>query len=346
MQRRTFLLFTLLLAPAALAAQTEAADEPCIPKPGMGLVEGTVLDSTTAIPLQGAGVFVRWQPDGRSDRWQERDGETDHRGRFRVCDAPPGVLLAVQAGFWGQRSAERNATLDEAMSASLVLRVDSPHSLLEGRVIDDRSNQPVAGAEVRLETVPNVQITNAEGAFGFGRIPPGTYAVEIKHIAFITVLDTLEVDLSTSVAATIRVAQGVIPLAPITVLVRSLVLERAGFYERRDRNSGHFVTRQQVEELKPLQSSELLRRIPSVRLQRGRDGVTALARANCPFRFVIDGVRTGPDFSIDLISTGDIEGLEVYLGPSQVPGEFSSFGSDMGGTCGVIVIWTRRNIKI
>jgi hypothetical protein len=138
----------------------------------------------------------------------------------------------------------------------------------------------------------------------------------------------------------------VIPIDPITVVVRSLVLERVGFYDRRGRSSGHFVSRQQIDDQHPLVSSEILRRIPGVRLLRGRNGLTAIARANCPFRFVIDGVRTGPDYTIDLIPTMDIEGLEIYLGPSQVPGEFSGLGSDIGGTCGVIVVWTRRNLKV
>ena len=347
MRPTTLLLLALIQAPP-LAAQTEAEieDEPCTPTPGTGVIEGLVLDSTTAIPLQGARVSVRWQLDRRGAPPEQRAGDSDPRGRFRVCDAPPGTLLTVEADFAGHTSAELSATLDGSLSASLVLVVDGPHALLEGSVIEDGSSLPVADAEVRLESGSQVRITGADGGFRFGRIPPGTYPVRVTHLAHATVQDTIEVEVGTSVAVTIRVSAGVIALAPITVLVRSLVLERAGFYERRERGSGHFVTRQQIDETNPLQASELLRRIPSVRLQRGPDGLVAIARANCPFRFVIDGVRTAPGFSIDLVSIGDIEGLEVYLGPSQVPGEFSSLGSDLGGTCGVIVVWTRRNIRV
>jgi hypothetical protein len=346
MRRAALLGFALLLAPGALSAQDDPPDEPCTPKPGTGVVVGTVLDSLTTIPLEGAGVSVRWQPDRRTDWWEEEEGETDHAGGFRVCDAPFGVLLLVRAGFWGDRSKEQNATLAETGSEPLVLRVDGPHSLLAGTVRDAESGQPVVGAEVRLEGVTEVRITGADGAFQFGRVPPRDYQVEIRHLAYTTVVDTLDVDVAAGVNATIRVSPGVIPLDPITVVVRSLVLERAGFYERRDRSSGHFVTRQQIDDQHPLQSSELLRRIPGVRLLRGRNGLTAIARANCPFRFVIDNVRTGPDYTIDLLPTMDIEGLEIYMGPSQVPGEFMGFGTDIGGTCGVIVVWTRRNLKI
>jgi hypothetical protein len=338
------LLALLLLAPAALAAQ-EDPQEPCAPEPGRGVVVGTVVDSTTSIPLVGAGVSVRWQPNARVDFWEDEDGETDSEGRFRVCDAPLNVPLVVRARFWGDRSRERDATIADSTTTPLVLIVDGPHSLLAGRVLDDAS-QPVVGAEVRLGRVSDVRITGADGAFQFGRVPPGSYEVEIRHLAFTTVRDTLDVDVAAGVNATIRVAPGVIPIDPISVVIRSLVLERAGFYQRRDRINGHFVTRQDVDDQRPLRPSEILRRVPGVRLLSGRNGLIAVARANCPFRYVIDGTRTGPDYSIDLIPSMDIEGLEIYLGPSQVPGEFSGFGSDIGGTCGVIVVWTRRNLKI
>lgn len=340
------LLATLLVLARPATAQNEPDEGPCTPDSGLGFVHGTVLDSTTSIPLARAGVSVRWQPDPRVDRWEEEEGETDARGRFRVCDAPFDAPLSVRAGFWGERSREQSASLGDTLAAPLVVLVHGPHALLEGRVLDAQTSRPVADAEVRLERVAGAQITDPEGVFRFGRVPPGEYEVQVRHLGFRTVADTLEVDMSTTVEATIRVAPDVIPLEPISVVVRSLVLERSGFYEREDRGSGHFVTRQQIQDLQPLQSSEMLRRVPGVRLQRTRDGLVALGRANCPFRFVIDGARTSAGFTIDLVPIGDIEGLEIYLGPSQVPGEFSGFSSDVNGTCGVIVVWTRRNLRI
>jgi hypothetical protein len=213
-------------------------------------------------------------------------------------------------------------------------------------VVDAESGQPVPGASIRLEGVPDARVTDADGAFAFGRVPPRRYPFEVTHLAFQALRDTLEVDVASGVDATLRIAAGVVPLEPIRVVVRSLVLDRVGFYERQRRNNGQFVTRQQIEARRPLQSSEILRRIPNLRLQRGRDGLVALGRASCPMRYVMDGVRTGPDFSIDLVPAADIEGVEVYLGPSQVPGEFTGPGSDLAGGCGVIVVWTRRNLKL
>jgi hypothetical protein len=62
-----------------------------------------------------------------------------------------------------------------------------------------------------------------------------------------------------------------------------------------------------------------------------------MARApnNCDPQYVVDSRvdnMFGPTTPIR-----DIVGLEIYTGPSDVPGEFA--GRDAG--CGVVVIWTR-----
>ena len=42
---------------------------------------------------------------------------------------------------------------------------------------------------------------------------------------------------------------------------------------------------------------------------------------------------------LDNIPVNDIEGMEVYSGPSETPMQFSHHASRMD--CGAIVIWTR-----
>jgi hypothetical protein len=51
----------------------------------------------------------------------------------------------------------------------------------------------------------------------------------------------------------------------------------------------------------------------------------------------IDGQRA-PGMEIDEIPLNDIEGIELYNGPSTTPAEFWQAN---GSQCGTIVVWTR-----
>lgn len=348
MRRTAPALVALLLVPAALLGQDKDARKPppppCAPEPGRAVLRGTVVDSATALPLDGAGVELHWGADRAGVMRNSKEGETDHAGRFRMCDAPLDAPVVIDIRFWGSHVQRRVVQADTAQ-APLDIQMNAPHSLLQGRVLDP-SNQAVAGATVRLGGMRDVQITDEQGGFKFGRVPPGSYEVKVEHIAFTTVMDTLEVDFGSGVEATVHVAPGVIPLAPITVVVRSLELERNGFYNRQKYGHGTFVTRQQIEARHFQESADILARVTGVRLQPRRTGgaSVATARAGCPMRFLVDGVRTSPTYSIDYVLVGDIEGVEIYLGPSQVPMEFSAFPGEVGGNCGLVVVWTRRNL--
>jgi hypothetical protein len=56
---------------------------------------------------------------------------------------------------------------------------------------------------------------------------------------------------------------------------------------------------------------------------------------NCTPKWYVDGVQVQSFHENTPIR--DIYGLELYRGPSELPGEFS--GSD--GGCGVLVVWTK-----
>jgi hypothetical protein len=327
--------------PDAVAGRSQNR-EPCTPSPGLSVVMGMVRDAETSIPLQGAGVSVRWSPPDRPDRRVEKKGETLRTGFFRICDVPTGTLLVLQASFFGQVGDSRSSTLEGIDPATFVLRVEAPLSTVIGTVFDHESKRPVQAAAVRLGPVAAAQITQADGAFRFEKIPPGKYPVTVEHVAYRAVDDSIDVDLLSTVSASIRLAPNVIPVAALEVTVRSWTLERTGFYTRQERRTGHFLTRRQIENMQSTRGSDVLRAIAGIRIEQGRFGQVALGRGSCPFRFIMDGVRIGPGFSMDDVSPHAIEGIEIYMGAASIPIEFQGFASDRDGTCGVIVIWTRR----
>lgn len=61
----------------------------------------------------------------------------------------------------------------------------------------------------------------------------------------------------------------------------------------------------------------------------------------CPALFFLDGAFIGNTRYVDLehvLGVNQIEAVEVYSGPSQMPVIFNRTGSG----CGVVVFWTRR----
>jgi hypothetical protein len=69
--------------------------------------------------------------------------------------------------------------------------------------------------------------------------------------------------------------------------------------------------------------------------------VAPASEANaCAVQFYLDGVYTPTEDGriSDRVRLEDVEAVEVYRGPSELPPEFRRPGAD----CGVIVVWTRR----
>jgi hypothetical protein len=325
----------------SVAAQTQA--QLCDAAAGTrGVVEGAALDMLTALPLQGTEVTARWSRDERSDRRAEKKTETDREGRFRFCDLPVDTRIVIQVFYGGQPGETGAARVTAGEPATLTLRAEAGISAIAGRVIDDGTRQPIASAVVRLGDSTQRQITRSDGSFAFDKVPSGTWPLVVEHVAYTTIVDSVRVEPFAIANALIRMATTVIPVDPIEVSVRSFVLERNGFYRRQERASGHFLTRQQIESMQPHMGSDVLRTIAGVRLERGRFGNIALGRGSCPFRFILNGARLLPGFSMDDVSPHGIEGIEVYMGAAGLPIEFQGFSSDASGTCGVIVIWLRN----
>jgi hypothetical protein len=309
----------------------------------MAILEGTVVNGETNIPLQGVDVAMHWLPAGRT-KSEQRRAETGRTGVFRFCDAPAGVPIIVRVASASGERGSRTVQLGEGETASVELSAPTMFAAVSGRIIDYASGQPVSSATIDLGFDALRRITQDDGAFHFERVPPGFYTVNVQHLGYASVSDSIGVDFGARVTVTVKMAPAAIPIEPIEVVVRSQGLEIRGFYDRMDRNIGTFFTRQDIEAMNASRGTDILRRVAGIHLaQRGAfHGLMAFSRGNCPFRFVIDGARLGAPWSMDDMSPQWIEGIEIYKGTSQVPIEFNNASTNVNGACGVIVIWTRN----
>jgi len=221
-------------------------------------------------------------------------------------------------------------------------------SRLAGTVLDGDTGRPVAGAIVSLQAQRPLSVTtDQEGRFILEGMPEGIYPMAIRHLAYQTVDQGIEIVGGGRVTyVTVRLNREIVALSPIEVTVdQRPTMGRLGeVYDRMELmqrlGQGSFFTRDALERWGTQRVSDMLGSLPGVSAYQGvisiRDG------CGDPL-YYLDGVRTrlAPGERLDnLVRVAEIEAVEVYRRPSETPGEFGGPASN----CGVVVIWTRRGL--
>lgn len=331
-----------------------------------GILVGIVRDSLTSIPLPEVDTRLEWTEGGRL---RQRSRISGPDGSFVFCDAPAGKARHLSAEVAGLASSGTTFEVRRGMikrkDVYLNLSDGGRPGDIFGTVTDHATGGPVSGAEIKLGGLNLTTFSREDGKFSFMNVPWGVYFLAVDHIAFAHQEQAIRIMGDRAHEVELSLATGAIDLDPISVTVHSRQLFGAlrGFEERRDRGFGYFLDKTQIANRGAVKLVELLREIPGVRVKRARAGVqeapgrattNALYFRNCwrytpegevlaePPMLYVDGVKqlmidlTRGD--LDTVLPSDIEAMEVYLGPSQIPGEFG--GTDSG--CGVIAIWTKR----
>ncbi len=119
------------------------------------------------------------------------------------------------------------------------------------------------------------------------------------------------------------------------------------FYDRAERSTGFFVTREQIAARPGARFTDLLRAMPNLYLVPAADGgytprmsrnVSSITDADCPPIYYLDGVPHPVEGSPDgKLPVQQIEGIEVYAG-AAIPAQFTGSRA----RCGVIAVWTRE----
>jgi hypothetical protein len=139
--------------------------------------------------------------------------------------------------------------------------------VLEGRVLDDVSEEPLAGARVmllnRLNKTAGYSVTDALGRFRFDDRDWGWYRLEVSAVGFVRAQTpflywTEEHDFA---GVEVRLAPDAVLLAPLEVTALSgpaisPILENAEF--RRSRGLGVHITREQIEQRAPRNMTDML----------------------------------------------------------------------------------------
>ena len=226
--------------------------------------------------------------------------------------------------------------------------------VLAGVVLDDSTGDAIGSAQVQLlsanQRVLHTTTANELGKFSIPIRRRGEYRLRTSRVGFRdAVTPTLNIQPTDSLGVEVRMTTGRVLLAPLQVVARPPRRHRAAgldnFRHRMESSiGGRFVTREAVDRRR---STNLVDILASEGLVVTGQNVY-FPRNRCPPMVYIDGVlmtryagrrmATTPYDAINLVWTGDVEGVELYQGRSSIPAEFGGPGAE----CGVVAIWTRR----
>lgn len=100
------------------------------------------------------------------------------------------LLVSTLAGCAGEESGDSDESFSEELDENL--QATATTGIIRGVVIDGTIT-PIEGATVALRGVERTTTTNADGAFGFSDLEPGTYFLEVSRFGYTSTQSSVEV---------------------------------------------------------------------------------------------------------------------------------------------------------
>ena len=249
-----------------------------------------------------------------------------------------------------QSSDRRPFRYARALALAVVLTaVPEALQAQEGRlfgIIRDSLGNPVSNATVSAREARVQTRTDDRGRFRLNYLPIGQLELTIRRLGFEPTVLWVLVKGETLDTTHIVLVDNLSELQPLTVTADPARqrLNVEAFYRRAANGIGTYITRDEILARRPSRTVDVFRGVPGIRVVSGRGGTgvrfnaSSQMRRDCIPMIWLDGQRA-PGMEVDDINVHDIEGIELYNGPSTTPMQFSQGPS--GGSCGVVVVWTR-----
>jgi len=287
---------------------------------------------------------------------------TDESGRVEFPNLPTGRhRIFVERVGYERMEGDLDVPEDRAFLLPLdrtTLTDPTAPGRVVGRVLEGGREFGVSDVDITILTSPPVSIlSDPQGRFSVADVETGLVEVRFERLGYATRTTTVIVQPERTVEIAASMSARPIELDPITVVVRSLTLERNGFYRRSNTSWGSQLTRKDLDEIDPILVSDVFRRLPGVRVEGGAImGRLVGFGDRCQLRIFLDGLPMGSSFSLipdttvadgalsqaptstefwdfDAIPPDYLEGVEVYQGLGT-PIQY-------GPACGVVLFWTR-----
>jgi hypothetical protein len=216
------------------------------------------------------------------------------------------------------------------------------------QVADRAGGRAVEGAVVHVAGM--YAFTDSAGVASVAPVAVGERVVRVSRIGYRAAELRLDVP-AEGASARVRLAPAPIELAGIVVqrpIGERRGLRITGFYERRSRGLGAFLTRAELDRVPGRRLTDVLRTTTGIRIVAGNRGeqrvvssrgaTSPLGGAQCYMTIYLDNsVLDRAGGGLDLLSVDEVEAIEVYRGPSELAVEYRHDGSP----CGIVQVWTR-----
>lgn len=321
-----------------------------------GIVFGVVVDSATAQPLPEVETVVRFKNTSGMPGGGELRARTNESGIYLICNAPAGQPLNVRPEAMGMTGREVTATVRSGtmrkLDLSLGLSDPNRPGAIFGRVLDQQSGQPIAGAEIRIKDAGLGTVSNDRGVFRLPEVPTGLQVVTVDHLGHGHQEQAVRVLGGQAAELEVRLTTEAIAMAPMLVRVRPRrwYSEMSGLEDRIANGSGFILTPEDLEERQPRNLAEALRGVPGVDVTQSGGSlsggyVVQMRNAQsmdgriCTPMIWIDGQKAGRESSLlSEVFGPDLYAVEIYRSGAETPGEFH----DYEASCGTVVAWTKR----
>lgn len=340
---------------------------------------GTVEDSVTRLPLEGATVEV--VPTGRATT-------TGPDGAYRLAGLPTGTfgvrmshphlelleqapavrdvrLEAGRATRVGMRPALSRLARD---ACSAVGAFEDP-VLLHGVVRDPAGTAPAPDAVVRIFGSGPERRVSADTAGAYVTCIERSESVQVAVTGLAGqfrdpgTLNRSELEIATGAIVRADLTLAAEEVDPIVVTAdRSGLLTAVGYYDRARRGTGVFIDRAEIERRKPARLTDLLYGRSGMRVVRIEGGEYDVRlsgpvrlRGDCQPTIWLDGslARDGGQAPVELEEMDRAIVMQLQLSEIVPPTEVEAIEVYTGAagvpgqfasnaTCGVVVIWTRR----
>jgi hypothetical protein len=209
-------------------------------------------------------------------------------------------------------------------------------------MVTDVSRTPLPGVEIAAVVAMSLvrQTISAEnGSFNIGLLPAGPVQLRIRRLGFEP--RVLDIQLGSDVAGPLDIVLKPKPAELEDVLIEANDRARLReFYEHREQRNSYakFMDQDEIRKRGSINTSELFRSIPGITIKAANTGGNTIRIRGCQPMVWLDGQRV-PGAELDeVITPGDIAGIEFYTSSAGTPAQYME---RTNRACGTVLVWTK-----